>query len=135
MPFATCIAGPQIKTATGTIEGIANERSHTNTFLGVPFAQPPVGELRWKPPQPVKPWQGVRKTDAFAARCMQRPIYSDMNFRSRQVSEDCLYLNVWTNAKSASEHQPVLVYFHGGGFRAGDGSEYRYDGANMARRG
>ncbi|MFL6548697.1 MAG: carboxylesterase/lipase family protein [Povalibacter sp.] len=135
MPFATCIAGPQIKTATGTIEGIANERSHTNTFLGVPFAQPPVGELRWKPPQPVKPWQGVRKTDAFAARCMQRPIYSDMNFRSRQVSEDCLYLNVWTNAKSASEHQPVLVYFHGGGFRAGDGSEYRYDGASMARRG
>ena len=66
---------------------------------------------------------------------MQRPIYSDMNFRSNGISEDCLYLNIWTPAKSANDHLPVLVYFYGGGFMAGDGSEFRYDGESMARRG
>ena len=122
-----------VKTANGSLEGI--DESGIRTFKGVPFAQPPVGDLRWKEPQPVKDWQGVRKADKFGPRAMQRAVFGDMNFRSDGVSEDCLYLNVWTPAKSANEHLPVLVYFYGGGFIAGDGSEPRYDGESTARHG
>lgn len=124
---------PLVKTTNGSLEGL-NE-SGIRTFKGIPFAQPPVGELRWKEPQSVKNWQGVRKADKFGPRPMQRAVFGDMNFRSNGVSEDCLYLNVWTPAKSANEHLPVLVYFYGGGFIAGDGSEPRYDGESMARQG
>ncbi len=124
---------PVVKIANGTLEG-TNE-SGIRTFKGIPFAQPPVGELRWKEPQPVKNWQGVWKADKFGPRAMQRALFGDMNFRSNGMSEDCLYLNVWTPAKSADEHLPVLVYFFGGGFVAGDGSELRYDGESMARKG
>ena len=133
----------QVQTASGTLEGVYD--SGIRIFRGVPFAQPPVGELRWQAPQPVQPWEGVQKADTFGPRAMQRFIFSDMNFRSDGVSEDCLYLNVWTPAKndgsrndgspSADERLPVLVYFYGGGFIAGDGSEYRYDGESMARQG
>lgn len=126
-------APPVVQTADGLLEGL-NE-SGIYTFKGVPFAAPPVGDLRWKEPQPVKRWQGVRKADKFGPRAMQRPIYSDMMFRSDGVSEDCLYLNVWTPAVSATAKLPVLVYFFGGGLMAGDGSEYRYDGESMARHG
>ncbi len=122
-----------MKVTNGILEGV--DESGVRSFKGVPFAQPPVGDLRWKEPQPAKNWTGVLKADKFGPRAMQRPIYSDMNFRSNGVSEDCLYLNIWTPAKSANDHLPVLVYFYGGGFIAGDGSEYRYDGESMARRG
>ena len=105
------------------------------SFKGIPFAEPPVGDLRWKPPQPAKRWEGVRKADKFGPRAMQRAVFGDMNFRSDGMSEDCLYLNVWTPAKGKDERLPVLVYFYGGGFVAGDGSEPRYDGESMARRG
>ncbi len=94
-----------------------------------------MGDLRWKPPQPVKNWKGVRRADTFGPRAMQMPIFGDMNFRSNGMSEDCLYLNVWTPARSDKDRLPVLVYFYGGGFVAGDGSEPRYDGESMARRG
>jgi len=124
---------PRIKTANGTLEGM-NE-SGIKTFKGVPFAAPPVGDLRWKEPQPVKDWTGVRKADKFGPRAMQLPVFGDMNFRSDGMNEDCLYLNVWTPAKTGNEKLPVLVYFYGGGFMAGDGSELRYDGESMARRG
>ena len=123
----------QVKTAHGTLEGTYD--SGIRIFRGVSFAQPPVGELRWKAPQPVQDWSGVRKANAFGPRAMQRPIFSDMVFRSDGVSEDCLYLNIWTPARSAEERLPVLVYFYGGGLTAGDGSELRYDGESMARHG
>jgi para-nitrobenzyl esterase len=132
---ATAAAADHVKTANGTLEGAGPQASGVRAFRGIPFGQPPVGELRFQPPQPVKNWTGVRQAAAFGPRCMQRPIYGDMNFRSNGVSEDCLYLNVWTPAKSASERLPVLIYFYGGGFQAGDGSELRYDGEAIARRG
>jgi para-nitrobenzyl esterase len=122
------------QTSNGTLQGVV-EASGIRSFKGVPFAQPPVGDLRWREPQPAPNWTGVRKAVAFGPRAMQLPIYSDMNFRSNGVSEDCLYLNVWTPASAANERLPVLVYFYGGGFAAGDGSEYRYDGESLARRG
>ena len=125
---------PQIKIQNGVLQGVTEE-SGIRSFKGIPFAKPPVGDLRWKEPMSPENWQGVRKADHFAPQAMQRPIYGDMVFRSDGRSEDCLYLNVWTPAKSSSEKLPVLVYFYGGGFNAGDGSEYRYDGESMAKRG
>jgi para-nitrobenzyl esterase len=126
-------AQDRVKTANGTLEGLTNKNTGIRSFKGIPFGAPPVGDLRWKPPQPVKNWQGVRKADKFGPRCMQRAVFGDMNFRSNGLSEDCLYLNVWTPAK-AGQKLPVLVYFYGGGFIAGDGSEPRYDGESMAAK-
>jgi para-nitrobenzyl esterase len=125
--------GQQVKTANGMIEG--DSVSGVRVYRGVPFAAPPVGNLRWQAPQPVKNWSGVRSAAKFSASCMQRPIFGDMEFRSSGMSEDCLYLNVWTPAKTTTEKLPVLVYFFGGGLVAGDASEYRYDGASMAAKG
>lgn len=124
---------PQVKIANGLLQGI--DDSGIRTFKGIPFAAPPVGYLRWKEPQAVSNWTGIRKADKFGPRAMQRAIFGDMGFRSDGMSEDCLYLNVWTPALSANDNLPVLVYFYGGGFAAGDGSESRYDGESMSRKG
>jgi len=130
----SALAQDRVKTANGIVEGTSTG-SGIRTFKGIPFAAPPVGDLRWQPPQLVKDWEGVRKADQFGPRCMQRPVFGDMGFRSNGMSEDCLYLNIWSPAKSGSERLPVLVYFYGGGFVAGDGSEARYQGESMARKG
>ena len=124
---------PRVTVANGILEG--KVESGIRTFKGVPYAAPPVGNLRWREPQPMTNWTGVRKADAFGPRAVQLPLFGDMNFRSNGISEDCLYLNIWTPSKTGNEKLPVLVYFYGGGLMAGDASEPRYDGESMARRG
>jgi para-nitrobenzyl esterase len=131
---ASTFAADRVKTANGVVESTAPPKDGVRSFKGIPFAAPPVGDLRWKEPQPVKNWKGVRNADKFGAHCMQR-LGGDYWFRGEGMSEDCLFLNVWTPAKSGSEKLPVLVYIFGGGFQQGDGSEPRYDGESMARTG
>ncbi|MFV5694063.1 carboxylesterase/lipase family protein [Flavobacterium sp. LB3P122] len=125
----------QITTSNGIIEGEFDVKTNIQSFKGIPFAQPPVGNLRWKAPQALTNWTDIKRTKKFGPRAIQSYIFGDMGFRSDGTSEDCLYLNIWSPAKSDNEKLPVLVYFYGGGFAAGDGSENRYDGENMAKKG
>ena len=149
------IPGPKVKTQNGVVEGVYEPSAGLETFKGVPYALPPVGNLRWREPQPLKNWKGIRVTKNFGPKAMQKPLFSDMQFRSNGTSEDCLYLNIWKPAENSVAKSkgksvlisvsksvtgsaillPVLVYFYGGGFKGGDGSEYRYDGADLARKG
>jgi para-nitrobenzyl esterase len=115
-----------IVTEDGKVEG--KQENGFKSFKGIPFAAPPVGELRWKDPQPVKPWEGVLKADTFACGCSQA---QNLN----PQSEDCLYLNIWTPANFASEKLPVMVWIHGGGFSAGAPLESTYYGEKLTQKG
>lgn len=125
----------KVETKYGALEGVHDIEKGIDLFLGVPFAEPPVGELRWKAPRPPKTWQGVKPAREFGPAAVQTNVFGDMVYRGKGTSEDCLYLNIWTPAANENKALPVLVYFYGGGFVAGDGSEPRYDGASMAQKG
>ena len=123
----------QVKTQYGILEGF--EEDGVKKFLGVPFAQAPVGDLRWKAPQPLQAWEGIREAKQFGNDPMQLNVFGDMQFRGAGRSEDCLYLNIWTTATNTADALPVLIYFNGGGLMAGSGSEPRYDGSSIAKEG
>ena len=133
LPTMGMMAQTQVKTADGILEG--KDLSGIHVFKGIPFAAPPVGNLRWKAPQPAQKWEGVRMAKEFGPNPMQEALFGDMNFGTKKNSEDCLYLNIWTPAKTMKEKLPVLIYFNGGGLMAGSGSEPRYAGDAMARKG
>ena len=128
---------PQVQLTDGIVEGVKLRGKHKDVrvFRGIPYAAAPIEDFRFREPQPVARWAGVRNARQFGPRCMQSPVAGKLDFRSTAMSEDCLYLNVWTGANGADQKLPVLVYFHGGALVSGDGSEPRYDGANLASRG
>jgi para-nitrobenzyl esterase len=124
-----------VKTQHGKVQGKMSADGRVRVFLGIPFAAPPVGPLRWKPPQLAAKWHGVRDATHFGSRCLQTEIFDDMVFRDPGPSEDCLTLNVWTPATKNSAKLPVMVWIFGGGFQGGGSSEPRQDGEYLAAKG
>jgi len=135
--LATLAITDPVRVEQGQLSGVSGVSPDVRVYKGVPFAAPPIGDLRWRPPKPAADWPGVRKADQFSANCMQTPYPEGSLYRSepQPVSEDCLYLNIWTAAKSASEKRPVMVWIHGGAFTRGSGSTKTYDGENFAKKG
>ncbi len=134
-----------VLTKYGAVESVASNAGFA-LFRGVPYAAPPVGELRWRPPEEPQPWKGVRKCDAFGPICPQKPrplldetgheIVRVPNYPyPPQMDEDCLYLNVYTPAETGDERLPVLLYIHGGGLQEHFGSDYEYCGDSFCRHG
>src|SRR5688572_7243401 len=117
---------------SGDIEGVT--KNALTIYMGVPFAAAPVGELRWRPPQPAMPWKGTRQATTFAPACMQQGV-SMPGEKPPTTSEDCLYLNIWSPARSADERLPVMVWIHGGGYSNGSASMPLYWGDKLAQRG
>src|SRR6202167_4834396 len=124
-----------IKTDQGKVQGKMSADGQARDFLGIPFAAPPVGPLRWKPPQPAAKWHGVRQAASFGSRCMQQAHYDDMVFRDPGESEDCLTLNVWAPAQKSKTKLPVMVWIFRGGFAGGGTPEPRQDGEHFTRKG
>jgi para-nitrobenzyl esterase len=129
-----------IELESGTVSSDLISDSGVRSFRGLPFAAAPVGDNRWRAPQPVEPWDGVRDASEFGNVCIQadtRPRYINIaNMEgSPALSEDCLYLNVWTPAESEGDELPVMVFFYGGAFTDGGGAPPLYDGTALAERG
>ena len=128
-----------VRISSGLISG-TTDKNQVTAYLGIPFAAPPVGKLRWRPPQAPTRWEGTRKADHFGASCMQnqpgsRLPWTEEFMTQGALSEDCLFLNVWTPARSADEKHAVMIYFYGGGFNEGSGSVAVYHGATLAGKG
>ena len=130
-----------IQTESGLISGYYNAKTSVTVFKGIPFAAPPVGDLRWKAPQPAKPWKGVKECIAFGPSPMQpKPVSflmigPEFVVPQQPLSEDCLYLNVWTAAKSEKEKRPVMIWIYGGGFQTGGSAAAGYSGEALAEQG
>jgi para-nitrobenzyl esterase len=141
--FAMCllalplVAGNEARTESGIVQGVPGNNPEITVYKGVPYATPPVGDLRWRAPKAPAKWDGVRKADQFSATCMQTNYAENSPYRhaDEPVSEDCLYLNIWTGAKSAKERRPVMVWIHGGALTRGSGSLPTYDGEALAKKG
>jgi para-nitrobenzyl esterase len=157
---ASAAISDPVRIDTGSISGTSGKDASVRVFKGIPFAAPPVGDLRWRAPQPVAKWEGVRAADQFGATCTAggggggrgqgkggAPKANPDQAKAKAAppagrgpggppaSEDCLYLNVWTAAKSATERLPVIVWNYGGGFTGGSGSIPGYDGEALAKKG
>ena len=127
-------ASDEVRTESGLVSGTAADG--VRSFKGIPYAAPPIGNLRWKPPQPVSAWSGVKAADAFGPQCPQLPYPADSPYYSppRLEGEDCLSLNVWT-AGASGDKRPVMVWMHGGGLTRGTGATPTYDGTALAKKG
>jgi para-nitrobenzyl esterase len=139
-PLAAAAIQEPIRVDGGLITGTPTPQwtPGVRAFRGIPYAAPPVGDLRWRPPKPVVAWEGAKAADHFSAACMQAPTATDGNAWREGLSpfsEDCLFLNVWTPARSADARLPVMVFIHGGGNTRGAASENQYDGAYLAKKG
>jgi para-nitrobenzyl esterase len=125
-----------VKTHQGKVHGKLINNGKVRAFLGLPYAAPPVGNLRWKPPQPPAKRKGTRDAAQYGARCMQRPVYADMVFQDSGPSEDCLFLNVFTPADAKPKSKlPVMFWIHGGGYAGGSASEPRHNGDFLPLKG
>lgn len=125
-------AAAAVQTEAGSVDGV--RQGDVRAYLGIPYAAPPTGNLRWRAPQPAMPWRGVRPADHFAPACMQKGV-SMPGEKPPVTSEDCLYLNIWAPAKAGGGKLPVMVWIHGGGYTNGSAAMALYWGDNLARRG
>ncbi len=149
--LTAAISGP-VRTDAGSVSGVAGKNPEVRVYKGIPFAAPPIGDLRWRAPQPVEHWTGVRRADEFGAMCMQGGAGGGRGGRGGGakggaapvggpaatgpgMGEDCLFLNVWTAATSASDKRPVIVWSHPGGYTSGSGSSPQFDGEALAKKG
>jgi para-nitrobenzyl esterase len=129
-------APPRVTVDAGTLEGDVDSTTGVSVFRGIPYAAPPVGALRWQPPRAAARWTGVREARQLGHNCMQGQPYNDIDPYAAGVSEDCLYLNIWSpSLGTAGPRRPVLVWIHGGGFFAGFGGEERHNGTRLAQKG